>query len=152
MIDLEKRAKAWDEFMDEPRDLTIGDTFNAAYAAGFLDGIASVDRVAIVREAFEKLTESPISKGGTMNIEQLKEGMTDIRKKSDAILSSEVAREFRVYKSHTFVRYMIDEEGSEYYHITIRGCSPSNYEAHRFLQKKLCEGGALEPFEITSEW
>lgn len=87
-----------------------------------------------------------------MNIEQLKEGMTDIRKKSDAILSSEVAREFRVYKSHTFVRYMIDEEGSEYYHITIRGCSPSNYEAHRFLQKKLCEGGALEPFEITSEW
>lgn len=152
MIDLEKRAKAWDEFMDEPRDLTIGDTFNAAYAAGFLDGAASVDRVEIVREAFEKLTESPISKGGTMNIEQLKEGMTDIRKKSDAILSSEVAREFRVYKSHTFVRYMIDEEGSEYYHITIRGCSPSNYEAHRFLQKKLCEGGALEPFEITSEW
>lgn len=57
MIDLEKRAKAWDEFMDEPRDLTIGDTFNAAYAAGFLDGAASVDRVAIVREAFAKVEE-----------------------------------------------------------------------------------------------
>lgn len=51
MIDLEKRAKAWDKFMDEPRDLTIGDTFNAAYELGFLDGAASVDRVAIVREA-----------------------------------------------------------------------------------------------------
>lgn len=55
MIDLEKRAKAWDEFMDEPRDLTIGDTFNAAYELGFLDGAASVDRVEIAREAFEKV-------------------------------------------------------------------------------------------------
>lgn len=57
MIDLEKRAKAWDEFMDEPRDLTIGDTFNTAYELGVRDGAASVDRKAIAREAFEKVIE-----------------------------------------------------------------------------------------------
>lgn len=54
MIDLEKRAKAWDEFMDEPRDLTIGDTFNAAYELGVRDGAASVDREEIEWE-FKKV-------------------------------------------------------------------------------------------------
>lgn len=55
MIDLEKRAKAWDGFSGEAREFTIGDTFNSAYELGVRDGAASVDRRAIVEEAFEKL-------------------------------------------------------------------------------------------------
>ena len=54
MIDLEKRAKAWDGFSGEAREFTIGDTFNSAYELGVRDGAASVDRRAIVEEAFEK--------------------------------------------------------------------------------------------------
>jgi len=44
MIDLEKRAKAWDEFSGEAREFTIGDTFNSAYELGVRDGAASVPR------------------------------------------------------------------------------------------------------------
>lgn len=57
MIDLEKRAKAWDEFSGEAREFTIGDTFNSAYELGVRDGAASVDRRAIVEEAFENLLD-----------------------------------------------------------------------------------------------
>jgi hypothetical protein len=32
---LELRAKAWDAFADEPREFTIGDTFNAGFDAGY---------------------------------------------------------------------------------------------------------------------
>lgn len=44
MIDLEKRAKAWDGFSGEAREFTIGDTFNSAYELGVRDGAASVPR------------------------------------------------------------------------------------------------------------
>lgn len=53
MIDLEKRAKAWDEFSGESMEWTVSNTFNAAYKLGVRDGAASVDRAGIVREALE---------------------------------------------------------------------------------------------------
>lgn len=56
MIDLEKRAKAWDEFSGEAREFTIGDTFNSAYELGVRDGAASVPRWTRVEDG---LPEKP---------------------------------------------------------------------------------------------
>lgn len=58
MIDLEKRAKAWDGFSGEAREFTIGDTFNSAYELGVRDGAASVDRRAIV-DRWQSMESAP---------------------------------------------------------------------------------------------
>ena len=65
MIDLEKRAKAWDEFSGEAREFTIGDTFNSAYELGVRDGAASVDRRAVVEllQAWMDWYDGPATQG-----------------------------------------------------------------------------------------
>lgn len=81
MIDLEKRAKAWDEFSGEAREFTIGDTFNSAYELGVRDGAASVDRKAIVDKAFNKLWSKLKIGAGSIN------GAETTKKAIDAILA-----------------------------------------------------------------
>lgn len=87
-----------------------------------------------------------------MNIEQIKERITEIRKLSNEILASEEAKNVRAYKSHAFVHYQIDEDGDECYYITIDECSPTAYSAQAFLAEKLQEKGITEQMEISSEW
>ena len=73
MVDLEKRAKAWDTYAGEPRVFTIGDAFNFAYEAGVRDGVASVDRVAVVREAFENGQKSVVFEPHSVYRDKLRE-------------------------------------------------------------------------------
>lgn len=82
MVDLEKRAKAWDTYAGEPRVFTIGDAFNFAYEAGVRDGAASVDRVAVVREAVNEVNKrlDAIEKHRTIRL-------ADYDKAMDAVLA-----------------------------------------------------------------
>ena len=83
MVDLEKRAKAWDTYAGEPRVFTIGDAFNFAYEAGVRDGAASVDRRAIVEEAFEKVKDWTLFK----STDATKAGTQLVGEAMDAVLA-----------------------------------------------------------------
>lgn len=87
-----------------------------------------------------------------MDIEAIKKRIAEIRALANEILASEEAKPFRGYMMSTFVRFSIDEDGDEGYHITIDECSPSDYDAQTFLAEKLREKGVTEPLEISSEW
>lgn len=87
-----------------------------------------------------------------MNIEQIKERITEIRKLCNEILASEEAKRYGTWTMKAFVHFQIDEDGDECYHITIDECSPTDYDTQRFLVEKLREKGITKQMEISAEW